>query len=478
MSDLTYFLKSFFGKDNFRPGQREVVEALLSGRDVLALWPTGAGKSLTYQLPALIMPGLTVVVSPLIALMEDQVRQLQKRNLPAAYLSSSQSTSEKVHILSQLEQKKLKMLFAAPERLLEDDFLARLQKQVISLLAVDEAHCINQWGHDFRSSYLRLGEIVKFLRPRSILAVTATADPEGAQQISLSLGLDRPLLSRLSLDRPNLSYKVIKSTPKQRPWLALAQLRNSTRLPAVLYVARRNQAEQIATFFSSQQFRAAPYHAGLSTETRQKILQSFLEEKFDLIAATIAFGMGVDKPNIRQVIHMTPPAAPESYFQESGRAGRDRLPGRCLLMWAPEDFKYWQHCLEDKFPQGQEIDQFVRLASTERLTASEMRRTNFRAMSSGAWAMLVRAALGYEADPHAPTELRLKPEHLFDYFAALQEAAQRRLDIMENYCRTKLCRRRILLQSLAQAGEEYCGNCDNCLHQQRLLRRFKHNGAA
>lgn len=478
MSDLIYLLKFFFGKDNFRPGQREVVEALLSGRDVLALWPTGAGKSLTYQLPALIMPGLTVVVSPLIALMEDQVRQLQKRNLPAAYLSSSQSISEKVHILSLLEQKKLKMLFAAPERLLEDDFLIRLQKQTISLLAVDEAHCINQWGHDFRHSYLRLGEVVKALRPRSILAVTATADLESAQQISLSLGLDRPLLSRLSLDRPNLNYKVIKSSPKQRPWLALAHLHHGSGLPAVIYVARRNQAEQMAAFFSCQQFRAAPYHAGLSTENRQKILQGFLEEKFDLIAATIAFGMGVDKPNIRQVIHMAPPVAPESYFQESGRAGRDRLPGRCLLMWAPEDFKYWQNCLEDKFPQMQEIDQFVRLVSSKNLTISEMRRTNFRAMSSGAWTMLVRAALGYEADPKAISELRLKPEHLFNYFAALKEAAQRRLDIMENYCRTKLCRRQVLLQSLDQAGKDHCGNCDNCLHRQRLTHKFKHDGAA
>ncbi len=478
MSNLTYLLKSFFGKDNFRPGQREVVEALLSGRDVLALWPTGAGKSLTYQLPALLMPGLTVVVSPLIALMEDQVRQLQKRNLPAAYLSSSQSMQEKIQILSQLEEKRLKILFAAPERLLEDAFLTRLQTQTISLLAIDEAHCINQWGHDFRSSYLRLGEIVRTLRPRSILAVTATADPEGAQQISLSLGLDRPLLSRLPLDRPNLSYKVIKSTPRQRPWLALAHLRRAKGLPAVIYVARRNQAEQIATFFRSQQFRAAPYHAGLSTETRQEILQGFLEEKFNLIAATIAFGMGVDKPNIRQVIHMAPPAAPESYFQESGRAGRDRLPGRCLLMWAPEDFKHLQHCLEDKFPQIQEIDQFVRLASAENLTASEMRRTNFRAMSSGAWAMLVRAALGYEADWQAPTQLRLEPEHLFDYFASLQEAAQRRLDVIENYCRTKMCRRQVLLQSLAQAGEEDCGNCDNCWHRQRVICKFKHDGAA
>lgn len=478
MHNLTYWLKSFLGKDNFRPGQREVVEALLSGRDVLALWPTGAGKSLTYQLPALLMPGLAIIVSPLIALMEDQVRQLQKCHLPAAYLSSSQSGPERVQILHQLEQKQLKMLFAAPERLLEENFLAQLQKQTISLLAIDEAHCINQWGHDFRSSYLRLGEIVKVLRPRSILAVTATSDPQGAEQISLSLGLDRPLLSRLSLDRPNLSYKVIKCASKQRPWLALAHLSRQAGVPAVIYVARRQQAEQLATFFSGRQFKAAPYHAGLSAEARQKILQEFLEGKFDLIAATIAFGMGVDKPNIRQVIHMAPPAAPESYFQESGRAGRDRLPGRCLLMWTAQDFKYWQHCLEDKFPQIQEIDKFVRLASAEKLTALEMRRTEFRAMSSGAWAMLVRAALGYEADLKAPTELKLEPEHLFNYFAALKEAAQRRLDIMERYCRTKLCRRRVLLQSLAQAGAEHCGNCDNCWHRQRLACKFKPNGAA
>lgn len=478
MSNLTYLLKSFFGKENFRTGQREVVEALLSGRDVLALWPTGAGKSLTYQLPALIMPGLTIVVSPLIALMEDQVKQLQQRNLPAAYLSSSQSAQEKVEILAQLEQKRLKILFAAPERLLEDGFLAQLQKQTISLLAVDEAHCINQWGHDFRSSYLRLGEIVKTLHPRSILAVTATADLTGAHQISLSLGLVHPLLSRLSLDRPNLSYKVIKIASKQRPWLALAHLRRSAGLPAVIYASRRSQVEQIAAFFSCRHFKAAPYHAGLSIESRHKILNDFLEEKLDLIVATVAFGMGVDKPNIRQVIHMAPPAAPESYFQESGRAGRDRLPGRCLLMWAPEDFKHLQRYLEDKFPQMQEIAQFVHLAETGQLSAAEMRRTNFRAMSSGAWAMLIRAALGYEADLKAPAELKLEPEYLFNYFAALKEAAQRRLDIMENYCRTKLCRRQLLLQSFAQAGEQYCGNCDNCSHRQRLSSRFKGGGAA
>ena len=478
MSDLLFLLKTFFGKENFRSNQREVIEALLSGQDVLAIWPTGAGKSLTYQLPALILPGLTIVVSPLIALMEDQVRQLQQRHLPAAYLSSSQTLAEKAQILTQLEQKQLKMLFAAPERLLENNFLELLKKQNISLLAVDEAHCINQWGHDFRSSYLRLGEVVRALRPRSILAVTATADLLAAQQISLSLGLSQPLLSRLSLDRPNLNYKVLKSTAEQRPWLAMAHLRRSGGLPAVIYVNRRKQAEKLALFFSCQNFRAAPYHAGLSAESRQKILQAFLEDKLDLITATVAFGMGVDKPNIRQVIHMAPPAAPENYFQESGRAGRDRKAGRCLLMWAPEDFKHLQRCLEDSFPQKQEIDKFVHLASAEQISATEMRRTNFRAMSSGAWTMLVRAALGYEADIKAPAELKLEPEHLLNYFAALQEGAQRRLDIMESYCRTKLCRRQALLQSFAQASAERCDNCDNCLHWQRLANRFKHDGAA
>ncbi|MGM9992535.1 MAG: RecQ family ATP-dependent DNA helicase [Candidatus Bruticola sp.] len=469
MSNLTALLRKFFGKDEFRSNQREVIEALLAGSDVLAIWPTGAGKSLTYQLPALILPGLTAVVSPLIALMEDQVRQLQQRSLPAVCLNSSQSSEEQEHIIKFIEEGHIKLLFASPERLLEENFLNRLRRCHISLLAVDEAHCINQWGHDFRSSYLRLGELVRALRPRSVLAVTATADQEAADEIARCLGLSSPFISRLSLDRPNLYYKVIKIESQQRPWLALNFLRASRDHPSVVYAARRAQTESLASFFRQHDLAAAPYHAGLPPETRHNILQAFLEGQINIITATTAFGMGVDKSDIRQIIHMSPPASPENYFQESGRAGRDRQPAVCLLFWDAANFKHLKHNLEDSYPQRQEIKEFTELALKGKQTVAEMRNTQFRAMSYKAWQMLLRTALGENADLAAPPELLLSDTHLSGYFEVLKERAEQRLQTIENYCRTKECRRRALLAGFAETYSGACSQCDNCLHQQRLL---------
>ncbi|MGM9997933.1 MAG: RecQ family ATP-dependent DNA helicase [Candidatus Bruticola sp.] len=477
MSELTALLHKFFGKNEFRGSQREVIEALLNGSDVLAIWPTGAGKSLTYQLPALILPGLTIVVSPLIALMEDQVRQLQQRSLPAVCLNSSQSPDEQKHIIELIKEGRIKLLFASPERLLEENFLDTLRRCRISILAVDEAHCINQWGHDFRSSYLHLGELVKALRPRSILAVTATADQEAAEEIAHCLGMSSPFMSRLSLDRPNLYYKVIKIESKQRKWLALNCLRSSRGHPSVVYAARRNQTEKLAAFFRQHNLTAAPYHAGLPTATRQRILTAFLEGQLNIITATTAFGMGVDKPDIRQTIHMSPPASPENYFQESGRAGRDRQPASCLLFWDAADFNYLSHSLEDSYPQKQEISHFAKLADQGDQTIADMRSNYFRAMSYPAWEKLLRTALGENADLSAPPELLLNRTYLFDYFEVLKARARRRLQAIETYCRTHECRRQALLAGFAEIYSGPCRQCDNCRHRQRLLNMTVSRGA-
>ena len=463
MDKLEYWLKVLFNREAFRPGQREVVEAVLAGRDVLALWPTGAGKSLTYQLPALLLPGLTLVISPLIALMEDQVEQLRRRSANwAHYLNSSQSTDLRHDIIQELHNKKEKMLFLAPERLLNYYFLEQLRHIPISLMAVDEAHCITQWGNDFRHSYMRIGEAVRVLKPRSILAVTATADSQTAQQICRSLGMCNPLLSRLSLDRPNLEYAAVKAPLKQRAELALQHLQKSAGLPAVIYASKRDHTESLAKFFQENGLKAAPYHAGLPAEERRRIQQAFLEDKLQLITATTAFGMGVDKPNIRQVIHITPPNSPEGYYQEAGRAGRDRNKGHCLLFWGSEDFNWLKNQGQSRYACARDIRKFYSLLP--RHPARDL-RLEFIHLSQTAWDTLTDTALGYEADLDDIAEPILEESCLINYFERLQSRAEQRLEAMENYCRTRECRRRALLSYFDQEAPAHCGACDNCLNR-------------
>lgn len=323
--DLRAALRRHFGFETFREGQEEVIRRLLAGQRVLALLPTGAGKSLCYQLPALLLDGLTLVVSPLIALMQDQVRALHSRGIPAARLDSSLDEEETARVLASLRAGSLKLLYTSPEGLARADLRECLRQKPPVLLAVDEAHCLSEWGHQFRPDYLLLGKTAKKLAIPAVLALTATAAPPAARDIRAAFKIARAGQVQTSFQRPNLSLRVTPCAAADRPALLLARLRENP-LPAVVYVTRQQTAETVATALQRAGLRARAYHAGLSAADRADAQSAFMQSRADIIVATLAFGMGIDKANIRAVYHYNPPKSLENYQQETGRAGRDGAP--------------------------------------------------------------------------------------------------------------------------------------------------------
>jgi ATP-dependent DNA helicase RecQ len=335
MPALEHKLKEVFGYDTFRPHQREICESFLAGRDTLAVLPTGAGKSLCYQLPAVIRDGLTVVVSPLIALMKDQVDQLTASGVAATFLNSTLDSAEAKKRFAKLYAGEYRMLYLAPERLMLPDFLGKLGEWGMKAFAVDEAHCISEWGHDFRPEYRRLREVREAFPDIPLLALTATATPRVRDDIRTQLELRDPEVFIASFNRPNLTYRVV---PKAK---AAAQVVNFVRDRAdeagIVYAQSRRAAESLAAALSEGGIKAAPYHAGLEADERSRNQEAFLRDEVQVVCATIAFGMGINKPNVRFVIHADLPKNVESYYQETGRAGRDGLPSECLLLYSRGD---------------------------------------------------------------------------------------------------------------------------------------------
>jgi len=344
---LAHLLKQVFGYDRFRPLQREIIEASLAGRDALAVLPTGAGKSLCFQLPALARPGpgLTVVVSPLIALMKDQVDQLTAAGVPATFLNSSLGAAEAMARFRGLYAGEYKLLYVAPERLVLDGFMERLNEWPLKLLAVDEAHCISEWGHDFRPEYRQLDKLRAFLPDVPAMALTATATPRVRDDIVQHLKLRDPAVFIASFNRPNLTYRV---EPKDQPAKQLlAFLKERPGEAGIVYCASRRQAESSAESLDSHGITARPYHAGLDTEDRTRNQEAFLRDEVRVICATIAFGMGINKPNVRFVVHYDLPKNVEGYYQETGRAGRDGLPADCLLLYSAGDAAKQRHFIDE-----------------------------------------------------------------------------------------------------------------------------------
>ncbi|GAB4184430.1 MAG: DNA helicase RecQ [Geothermobacteraceae bacterium] len=328
-------LETVFGFRSFRPGQEEVVRALAAGEDAFVLMPTGGGKSLCYQLPALVRPGTALVVSPLIALMKDQVDSLRQLGVAAACYHSALGTEESRRILARLHAGELDLLYVAPERLLTDAFLQRLRTIDIALVAIDEAHCISQWGHDFRPEYLQLPVLRQHFPGVPLVALTATADPQTRRDIVERLGLERAHHHVASFDRPNIRYTVLE---KVRPFEQLRRfLARHRKASGIVYALSRKRTEQIAEKLSAAGLRAAPYHAGLPDELRHATQEAFLRDDIDIVVATVAFGMGIDKPNVRFVVHYDLPKNLESYYQETGRAGRDGLASEALLLFGYGD---------------------------------------------------------------------------------------------------------------------------------------------
>ena len=380
-------LKEVFGYDSFRPGQGAVVEAILAGRDVLAVMPTGAGKSVCYQVPALLLPGVTLVVSPLISLMQDQVRALVAAGVPAAYLNNSLTDSQKALMLRRAYEGRYKIIYVAPERLQMPGFARFAQEREVSMVTVDEAHCVSQWGHDFRPSYLQIRSFIAQLPARPVVtAFTATATRQVREDIQAQLGLRDPYCLTLGFDRPNLRLETRQLAPQEKDAALVSLILEEGDAPGIVYCGTVHQVEETSRMLTGLGIPAAAYHGKMDADARRKNQEDFLFDRVQVMVATNAFGMGIDKPNVRFVVHYNMPRDLESYYQEAGRAGRDGEPARCVLFYAPWDVGLANYLIDkEKENSAQPLE--------ERMQAAQQARERLKHMT---WYATTRRCLRSE----------------------------------------------------------------------------------
>ena len=400
-------LKKYYGYDGFREGQEYLIDAVMEGRDAVGIMPTGAGKSICYQIPAVLLPGITIVISPLISLMTDQVKALNQNGIRAAYINSSLSERQIFKALGLAAQGEYRIIYVAPERLETEEFLHFAKKVEISMVTVDEAHCISQWGHDFRPSYTKIRDFMDQLprRPR-VSAFTATATDQVREDIVASLGLADPAVLVTGFDRSNLTFGVknVRSVQEKNQSL-LGFLREHRGDSGIIYCSTRKNVEAVQELLVQQGFDAARYHAGLSAAERSSSQDDFVYDRCGLMVATNAFGMGIDKSNVRFVVHYNMPQSMENYYQEAGRAGRDGEPSECLILFSAQDIM---------------INRLLISHSGE----------------------------GEDVTPEETEQLRIN--------------AERKLKAMIHYCQTTACLRQYILKYFGEAHPGSCGNCSNC----------------
>jgi len=471
LSAYEKLLASQFGHLTFRPGQAKTLSALREGKDALVVLPTGGGKSLCFQLPALLpreKPALCVAISPLNALMKDQVEALRVRGVEGVdYLCSLQSQSETAEVLARLAAQKLRLVYCSPERFLSGWFREALSHNRVGLFAVDEAHCISQWGHDFRPEYRELRAHLMAFPGARRLALTATATPRVADDIVESLGLREAVRVVESFDRPNLSFEIFPSTPGDKGFV-LQKLLQETPGSAIVYVGKRSDAESLAAELSAARIDAAPYHAGLSREIRHARQDKFLSGEVRVLCATVAFGMGIDKPDVRLVAHHRLPASVEAYYQEAGRAGRDGQPARCALLYHSSDLALQEWFLEQACPDlafHSEVRRRVQKGTTDRtalVAALAETETRVQVAISG----LIRCGL---LAPEENGDLQLGEEDdlaaLKPHLAELEQRrtqGQRMISAIQSYAVGTGCRRAALLRYFGEVAPARCERCSGC----------------
>ncbi|MEV4622074.1 ATP-dependent DNA helicase RecQ [Asanoa sp. NPDC049573] len=465
--------RTLFGWKTLRPGQLDAMRAILRGNDVLAVMPTGAGKSALYQVPATQLPGPTVVVSPLLALQQDQIGGLDRRGaaaLKAVRISSAETPKQQEAALAALREGRAEFLFITPEQLADPDRLAQVKALRPSLVAIDEAHCISAWGHDFRPDYLALGHVIKALGRPPVIALTATASPPVRDDIVERLGLTRPKVMVTGLDRANLFLEAANCPTEDYRWRRLLALVSTDDGPGIVYVPTRRGAEELAERLRAAGYEASSYHGGMAAGAREKLHIAFLADEVPIMVATSAFGMGIDKPNIRWVAHVALPDSPDSYLQEIGRAGRDGLPARTLLLWRAED-EGLQRFFSGALPAADELRDLAAVLRAEGpLTKAALRdRTGLGARKLGQLVALlehVGGAVTRSGGKVASPRYAPSPSDAADLAVAEAERQQNlsksRTDMMRAYAEARGCRSQALLAYFGEQLTRVCGHCDNC----------------